>query len=52
MDTGDIVSYRRIPVTPFERGLNKQFLRIGDPGTRAFASAGLNVWAWVFIATV
>lgn len=24
----------------------------GDPGTRAFASAGLNVWAWVFIATV
>lgn len=26
--------------------------RAGDPGTRAFASAGLNVWAWVFIATV
>ncbi|KAF2807568.1 MFS general substrate transporter [Mytilinidion resinicola] len=24
----------------------------GDPGTRAWASAGLNVWAWTFIATV
>ncbi|OBT60938.1 hypothetical protein VE03_09275 [Pseudogymnoascus sp. 23342-1-I1] len=29
-----------------------QDLLAGDPGTRAFASAGLNVWAWVFIATV
>ncbi len=24
----------------------------GDPATRAFASAGLNVWAWTSIATI
>lgn len=25
---------------------------VGDPATRAFASAGLNVWAWTAIATI